>query len=117
SELAGGSLRLGEVLRDVMLVKEDLALKVMRFDEIAVDQAQMSDAGPHKGVGQHRPQGAATAQRDMGVHEFALAGLGNAIKAHLPAVAFQRWIIGHGSSAQRTSWSVSRCLTSHAVFL
>ena len=39
-EFAGGGLGLGEVFVDVALVEEDLALEVVEFDEIAVDDSE-----------------------------------------------------------------------------
>src|SRR5205823_3278589 len=97
-ELAGGGLGLGQIGRDVALVEEHLALKVTRLDEVAVDEAQVADAGADEDVGQHGAQRAAAAQGDVGVAQALLPFFADAVKAHLPAVAFQGWICRHASS-------------------
>src|SRR5262249_46937134 len=87
-----------EVLGDIVLVEQHLALQVARLDEVAVYETQVADAGAHQGVGQHRAQGAATAQRHARVRQFALALGANAVEAHLPAIAFQGSIVCHSVS-------------------
>ena len=56
AQLAGGGLGLGEVQGDVLLVEEHLALKVVGFDKVSVDQADRTDACPRQVVGEHRSQ-------------------------------------------------------------
>ena len=57
--LRAAASALGRLLGDVVLVEEDLPLQVARLDEVAVDDADVADAGADQGVGQHgaeRPQ-------------------------------------------------------------
>ena len=62
-EFSRGGLGLGQVLGDVLLVEEHLPLQVGRFDEVAIDDADMADAGANQGVGQHGAEGAARRTR------------------------------------------------------
>ena len=80
AELAGGGLGLGQVLGHVVLVEQHLPLQVAGLDEVAVDEAQMADAGADQGVGQHGAQGAAAAQGHVAVEQLALALLADAVK-------------------------------------
>ena len=73
TQLARGRLRLGQVIGDVVFVEEDLTLKVVRLDEIAIDDADEADAGPHQGVGDHGAERAAAAQGDTAFEQLALA--------------------------------------------
>src|SRR5262249_20740297 len=68
-EFAGGRLGLGQVLGDIVLVEEHLALQVADFDEVAIDQAQMAYAGPDERVGQHGAQRATAAEGDVTMQE------------------------------------------------
>jgi len=88
AELASGGLGLGQVLGNVVLVEEDLALQVAGFDEVAIDQAQVADPGADKRVGQYGPQRPAAAESDVTVQEPPLTLLADAVEAHLTAVAF-----------------------------
>src|SRR5262249_16688969 len=56
AQLASGRLGLGEVFRNIVLVEKHLALKVVGLDEIAVDQAQVADAGADQSIGQNCPE-------------------------------------------------------------
>ena len=81
-----------------MLVEEHLALEVARFDEVAVHEAQMPHPGADERIGDHGAQRPAAAQGDVAVQKLALPGLGDAVEAHLPAVALQRRFLAHGVS-------------------
>src|SRR5262249_37338085 len=70
----------------------------MGLDEIPVDDAYEAYAGPHQRVGDHGPQRAAAAKGDAGLQQLALAFFEDATEAHLPAVAFEGGIVGHGAS-------------------
>ena len=94
-QLAGGGFRLGQVLCHVVFVEEHLPLQVVRFDEVAIDQAQMADAGPHQRVGQHGAERSAAAQGDVAISELLLPGFAHAVEAHLPAVAIERHVLTH----------------------
>src|SRR5262249_4609183 len=72
-QLASRGLRLGQVRRHVGFIKQYLALEVMRLDEIAVDDAQVTDTGPYQGVGQHGAQSAAATECDAAIAEPDLA--------------------------------------------
>src|SRR5439155_22369545 len=63
--------------------------EVARLDEVAVDDAQKADAGPHQHVRQHRAQRPAAAQRHARGRQLLLPGLADAVEAHLPAVALE----------------------------
>ena len=87
-ELERGGLGLGHMARHVALVEENLALEVARLHEIAVDDADVPDAGPHQDVRQHRSQRAAAAQGDARAEQFPLALFAHAVETHLSAVSF-----------------------------
>ena len=91
-QLPGAGLGLGEVFRHIVFVEEDLALQVVRLDEVAIDQPKMSDAGTDQDVGQNSAEGTAAAQRHMAGKQTALALHADAVEAHLPAVSFQRHV-------------------------
>ena len=73
--LRAAASALGRLLGDVVLVEQDLALKVMGLDEVAVDDPDRAHAGPGQVVGQHGPQRPAAAERDPALQQRALAGL------------------------------------------
>ena len=81
-ELPRGGLGLGQVVGDVLLVEEDLALEVVGLDEVAVDDPEMADAGAGQVVGQHGPERPAAAERDPARHQ-ARAGLAEGGEADL----------------------------------
>ncbi len=56
SQLGRRGLGLGKVGDDVSLVKEDLPLKVVAFDVVAVADAHKAHAGPNQCVCQNRPE-------------------------------------------------------------
>ena len=89
-ELPRGGLGLGQVVGDVLLVEEDLALEVVRLDEVAVDDPDVADARADQVVGQHGPERPAAADRDPAGHQLALAGLAQRGEADLAAVAVER---------------------------
>ena len=92
-ELIRRSLRaaasaLGRLRGDVVFVEEHLPLEIVRLDEVAVDEAQMADAGADQRVGQHGAQRTAADEGDAAVQQPPLAFFADAAESHLPAVAF-----------------------------
>ena len=54
----------GDRFGKVCFVKQYLALEIVQFDEIAIDDFQMPDAGAGEGIGNHGAGGAATDEQD-----------------------------------------------------
>ena len=75
AELPRGGLGLGQVLGDVVLVEENLALEVVRLDEVAIDDPDAADPGADEVVGQHGAERTATADRHPACKQLPLARL------------------------------------------
>ena len=88
-ELPRGGLGLGQVVGDVLLVEEDLALEVVRLDEVAVDDPDVADPRARQVVGQHGAERPAAADRHPAGHELALARLAQRGEPDLAAVAVE----------------------------
>jgi hypothetical protein len=62
--LASAATTFGKPFGHVLFVVQDLALQVVQFQKIPVDDPQESDAGPDQRIGDHRTQGTAAAQQN-----------------------------------------------------
>ncbi len=94
---------LGRFVGDIGLVEEDLALQVMGLDEVAIDDADHPDPGPGQVVGQHRSQGAATAEGHSALQERPLARLAELREPGLAAIAVEGlllWSVVHAIQAK-----------------
>src|SRR5262249_33303795 len=98
-ELAGGGLRFGQILGHIVLVEKYLALKIIRFDEIAIDEAKVAHAGPAQRIGEHGAERSAATQSHMALQEALLAFLADAEKTHLATVAIEIHICIHSSAS------------------
>ena len=99
AELPRGGLGLGKVVGDVLLVEEDLALEVVRLDEVAVDDPDPTDPRADQVIRQHGAERPAAADRDAAGQELALARLAQRGEADLAAVTVER--VGHINGHER----------------
>ena len=89
---------LGQSLRGIPFVEQDLPLQIRDFNEVTVDDDQAPDAGAGQCIGDAAEQDCGGfKQRPLG--RFAETG-----QEHLPVVAsqvghgFGAWVVGHGRS-------------------
>jgi hypothetical protein len=87
TEAAVGGDGFGELLVGVVFVEEDLALEVGEFDEVAIDDADVSDAGAGEAVSEDAAEGAAAGEQDGAVFEALLSEFADAAEEHLFVVA------------------------------
>ena len=59
AELRRRRHRLGQPLRHVFFVEQDLALQVVEFDVVAIDDPDIPDARSDQMIGENQPQGTA----------------------------------------------------------
>src|SRR5262249_36310024 len=85
-QLVRGGHGLWHVVGDVRLIEQHLPLEIRHLDEVAVDDADETDAGPDQVVGQHRAEGPAAADGDPRPTDPLLPGLANAGHAGLAGV-------------------------------
>ena len=84
---APGSFGLGDEIRNVLLVEQHLPLKVCKFDEIAVHDHEVADAGTGKQVRSHAAQRTAPEYERRGSEEPALPLLPESGQERLTVVA------------------------------
>lgn len=87
AELAGCGDRLGELVRDVLFVEEDLALEVAELDEVAVDETEVADPGADEDVGEDGSEGAGADDGDACRAEASLAVVADGVESCLAVVA------------------------------
>ena len=73
AQAPGGGDGFGEIFGGVTLVEENLPLKVAQFDQIAIDQAEKSDAGSNEHFGGGRAESTAADDQDAGTAQAHLA--------------------------------------------
>ncbi|MEY2727522.1 MAG: hypothetical protein RLZZ458_3389 [Planctomycetota bacterium] len=77
----------GELFGGVGFVEEDLALEVGEFDEVAIDDADVSDAGAGQAVGKYAAECTAAGKQDSAVFKALLSEFADAAEEHLFVVA------------------------------
>ena len=103
--------RFRQFLGDVAFVEENLAMEVVAFEKIAIDDAHESDAGSDELVGDHAAKSAAAADQRSGRQQSTLPLLAERSEPHLAAVAIE-WRVGvaHSCSAIRPYGTLGKLL-------
>ncbi len=81
---------LGRLSRTSCSSKRICRWRLCGLDEVAVDDPEVTHAGPGEVVGQHGPERTAAAERDPALQQGALAGFAQGGEADLAGVAVER---------------------------
>ena len=84
-----GGLGFRHVVRYVGFVEQHLPLEVTRFDEVAVDDADMPDSRTHEIISEDRTERADSAERHAAIHDAFLARFADTGDAHLTGISFE----------------------------
>ena len=84
-----GGFRFRHVVRHIGFVEQHLPLEVARFDEVAVDDADMPDTRAHEIVGEYRTERADSAERHAAIHDAFLTRFADTRDAHLTGISFE----------------------------
>ena len=76
----------GECRGDIGLVVQHLPLQIVQLQEIAIDDSQLADTGPRKGVGNHTSQRAAAADERTAGSQSTLPFFAYGRISHLPGI-------------------------------
>lgn len=82
-----GGLGLGKCLAGIVLVEEDLTLKIAFLDKVAVDEGEGADAGAGEQSGGGGAGGSHADEGDVSGGEFLLAGIADGGKEYLAGVS------------------------------
>src|SRR5262249_29621876 len=94
SDLPCRGLSLGKIVGDIRFVEEYLALKIMRLDEIAVDDADHADAGARKVIGEYGSERSAATECHAAGQKRALPLFSELRKPDLRAVSIELAVVG-----------------------
>jgi len=89
---ARGGDRLGRAGRGIGLGEQDLPLQVAQFDDVAVDDPEVADAGARQGLRAVRAERPDPDDQDRGLLQPLLAVDADPRNPHLAAVAVERGI-------------------------
>jgi hypothetical protein len=92
-ELAFGGDRFGEGVAGVIFIEQGLALEIGRFDEIAIEDANATDAGADQEAGRGCTDGSAANDYGAGGQEPPLALEAKTFKKYLPGIFFLKKIV------------------------
>lgn len=114
-DLAACGFGFGECGFCIGFVKEDLALEVGGFDEVAIDEGEMADSGAGEERGGGGAGGSDADDRDAGTGEQGLSGGADAWEEDLAGVAFVGGDGRHEAVELSIGSAVGLCPISHPI--